>query len=70
MALNMNGDCQRCATSLALDSEVYICSYECTFCPMCAGDFMMVCPNCGGELLRRPRRIATQAADQTAANVT
>ena len=56
MSLEMNNSCQACAAPLAFDSEAYICSFECTFCPLCAGDRMMVCPNCGGELLRRPRR--------------
>lgn len=58
MALDMSGECQRCAAPLAPDAEAYICSFECTFCPLCAGEMMMVCPNCGGELLRRPRRVS------------
>ena len=66
MPLNMNPECQRCAASLALAGEAYICSYECTFCPMCAGDFMMVCPNCEGELLRRPRRVSQTVPDSSA----
>jgi hypothetical protein len=56
MGLEMRGACQRCAAPLAPDGEAYICSFECTFCALCAGDSMMVCSNCGGELLRRPRR--------------
>lgn len=57
MGLNMNGGCLRCHAQLAPSCEAYICSFECTFCPLCAGEMMMVCPICGGELLRRPRRI-------------
>jgi hypothetical protein len=66
MALEMSGACQRCRAPLQPDGEAYICSFECTFCALCAGDSMMVCPNCGGELLRRPRRAAAAcaAADQ------
>ena len=34
------------------------CSYQCTFCPACAVELAHACPNCGGELVRRPRRSA------------
>jgi hypothetical protein len=34
-----------------------ICSFECTFCRECAeGRLGGRCPNCGGELVRRPIR--------------
>ena len=34
-----------------------ICSYECTFCADCAENQLGgACPNCGGELVRRPVR--------------
>jgi uncharacterized protein len=32
-----------------------ICSFECTFCDRCAEE-LGSCPNCGGELVSRPRR--------------
>jgi len=32
------------------------CSYECTFCLVCAGDMKFVCADCEGELVSRPRR--------------
>ena len=36
-----------------------ICTFECTFCSDCAADkFHGICPNCGGELVRRPVRPA------------
>ena len=35
----------------------YICSYECTFCSNCSTHMHLTCPNCGGELTRRPTRI-------------
>ncbi len=41
---------------LSADGEAYICSYECTFCPICAGQARNICPHCGGELAPRPRR--------------
>jgi hypothetical protein len=56
MALEMRSVCERCDTPLAADGDAYICSYECTFCASCAGAMQRVCPNCGGELVRRPRR--------------
>lgn len=60
MALEMKPACMKCEATLAMDGEAYICSYECTFCGDCAGAMDRTCPNCGGELLRRPRRIETE----------
>jgi hypothetical protein len=55
--LEMRGSCERCGRSLEHDAEAFICSYECTFCAGCAtGELAAGCPNCGGELVRRPRR--------------
>jgi hypothetical protein len=56
MALEMRGRCERCDAALAGDAEATICSFECTFCAACAAAMEHVCPNCGGELVRRPRR--------------
>ena len=56
MALEMRGICERCNKFLSAQSEAFICSYECTFCPTCTEEMKAACPNCGGELLRRPRR--------------
>ena len=58
MALEMRTTCERCGAALAPDGEAAICSYECTFCLPCTDALGSVCPNCGGELLRRPRRVA------------
>ena len=58
MALEMRTNCERCETPLAMDADARICSYECTWCPNCAASFMDICPNCGGELVRRPVRQA------------
>jgi hypothetical protein len=55
--LEMRDVCERCEAALAHDAEARICSYECTFCPSCASDLAGVCPNCGGELVARPRRV-------------
>jgi hypothetical protein len=46
----------------------FICSYECTFCPACTDEMKSVCPNCGGELLRRPRRKTIVVALSAAQN--
>ena len=52
----MRTACERCGARLELDGEAVICSYECTFCGECAQELEHVCPNCGGELVPRPRR--------------
>lgn len=56
MALEMKTKCEKCAATVAASERAFICSYECTFCPACAGEFRLICPNCAGELLLRPRR--------------
>jgi two-component system, LytTR family, sensor kinase len=48
--------CEECGRSLPLDGEAYICSFECTFCSDCTSNKQKICPHCGGELVRRPRR--------------
>ena len=57
--LEMRPACERCDVSLPPSGEARICSYECTFCPDCTGEMNGCCPNCGGELLPRPRRAIT-----------
>jgi uncharacterized protein len=57
MALEMRTRCEKCQTSLGGENAAFICSYECTFCAHCATAMRQVCPNCGGELVRRPRRV-------------
>ena len=52
----MKTSCEACERALPADLEAYICSFECTFCSDCASTTHFVCSNCGGELLRRPRR--------------
>lgn len=38
-----------------------MCSFECTYCAACAeGVLAGICPNCGGELVRRPIRPASK----------
>ena len=58
MALAMKDRCERCRTALLPDSaDARICSYECTFCNACSDEMKCICPNCGGELVPRPRRV-------------
>jgi hypothetical protein len=56
--LQMRPGCECCDRDLSPDSEeALICSFECTFCRGCARDILKGrCPNCGGELVARPRR--------------
>ena len=58
MALEMRTVCERCDAPLGADGDARICSYECTFCSTCATALRDTCPNCGGELVPRPRRAA------------
>jgi hypothetical protein len=61
MALEMKTLCERCGAPLPMDSaEARICSYECTFCAPCGREMEGTCPNCGGELVPRPRRLARE----------
>jgi hypothetical protein len=69
MALEMRPACERCGASLAADGAAYVCSYECTFCPGCAVDELhSTCPNCGGELVARPKRLVRSPATGQAAD--
>ncbi|MGE5687091.1 MAG: DUF1272 domain-containing protein [Gemmatimonadota bacterium] len=52
----MRPACERCTARLPSGGAAFICSYECTFCPDCAAAMDRRCPNCGGELVPRPRR--------------
>ena len=58
--LDLRPNCECCDRDLAPASlEARICTFECTFCADCAEQrFGGVCPNCGGELVRRPVRPA------------
>src|ERR1700722_11497790 len=56
--LELRPNCECCGKDLPPDSaEAEICSFECTFCSLCAKDKLHgACPNCGDELVVRPRR--------------
>ena len=62
--LELKPNCERCGVELAADfaasfesGSAYFCTFECTFCADCAeGPLAGSCPNCEGELVRRPRK--------------
>lgn len=56
--LELRPGCECCDRDLPGDSaDAHICSFECTFCSDCAEQVLHGrCPNCGGELVPRPRR--------------
>lgn len=66
--LQLRPGCECCDRDLPPEStEAFICTYECTFCRDCTERVLKgVCPNCGGELLRRPRRPAAKLAKHPA----
>ncbi|HCD7428807.1 TPA: DUF1272 domain-containing protein [Citrobacter werkmanii] len=56
--LELRPNCECCDKDLPPESKgAYICSFECTFCVDCVTQRLNgQCPNCGGELVRRPIR--------------
>lgn len=56
--LELRPNCECCDCDLPNgDPQARICTFECTFCAVCAErNFAGVCPNCGGDLLLRPTR--------------
>ena len=62
--LSLRPNCECCNADLPPQSELaLICSFECTFCLGCATSILKgICPNCGGELVVRPRRPAEKLA--------
>jgi uncharacterized protein len=60
--LELRPNCECCGKDLPPDSrEAMICTFECTFCADCAGNFFCgTCPNCGGEFSPRPVRPAAK----------
>ncbi|MCY1212286.1 hypothetical protein D9M68_359180 [compost metagenome] len=62
--LELRPNCECCDKNLPPEStEALICSFECTFCRDCADQRLHgTCPNCGGELVRRPIRPVAKLA--------
>lgn len=66
--LELRPNCECCDRDLPpATPDARICSYECTFCADCASTKLHgTCPNCGGELVRRPIRSAARLATHPA----
>ena len=66
--LQLRPNCECCNRDLPPDSaDAFICTFECTFCRACANEILHAkCPNCGGELVSRPRRPAEKLAQYPA----
>jgi hypothetical protein len=62
--LQLRPNCECCNKDLSPEIiDARICSFECTFCASCAETTLRGrCPNCGGELVARPRRPADKLA--------
>jgi hypothetical protein len=62
--LQLRPNCECCNRDLPNESlDARICTFECTFCSECADTRLNnTCPNCSGELVRRPRRPAAALA--------
>ena len=68
--LELRPNCECCNKDLPPDSGgAMICTFECTFCSDCTNTRLKgICPNCGGELLARPRRPADKLAPYPASS--
>jgi hypothetical protein len=65
--LDLRPNCECCNVDLLPDSrQAYICTFECTFCADCAERLHYVCPNCSGDLVRRPVRPPHELASHPA----
>ena len=66
--LELRPNCECCDRDLPPDSrDARICTYECTFCADCAEHRLKgVWPNCGGNLVSRPIRLAAKLAKDPA----
>ncbi|GAA2173727.1 DUF1272 domain-containing protein [Agrococcus versicolor] len=67
--LELRPGCECCDRDLPPDAEAYLCTFECTWCPSCTESFAFACPNCGGDLVRRPIRPAHLLASNPASTV-
>lgn len=69
--LELRPFCEACAKALPPDAtDAMICTYECTFCEVCALTALSnVCPNCGGNFQHRPIRPRAMLAKHPAQTV-
>ena len=69
--LKLKPNCECCDKDLPPDAhDAMICTFECTFCADCVSNRLLNgrCPNCGGELVRRPVRPAAMLVDYPASS--
>jgi uncharacterized protein len=66
--LELRPSCEGCGRPLPANAiDAMICSYECTFCEVCALTTLRnVCPNCGGNFQHRPIRPTAMLAKNPA----
>ena len=66
--LELRPNCECCDKDLPPDADdAMICSFECSFCASCTETYLHGnCPNCGGELVKRPRRPTKKLANAPA----
>ena len=67
--LALRPNCECCDKDLPPEAaDARICSFECTFCAACAEGRLPGgrCPNCDGELVKRPVRLAAKLAKNPA----
>ena len=69
--LELRPNCEWCDRDLPPDAlDARICSFECTFCAACADTQLNHrCPNCQGELVRRPVRPANKLVNSPASTL-
>jgi ribosomal protein S18 acetylase RimI-like enzyme len=56
MSIKNQCETPNCPSLLSPSSLAYHCTFQCTFCPKCADQYDDLCPNCGNELVLRPRK--------------
>jgi hypothetical protein len=72
LMLELRPNCECCDKDLPpAAADAMICTFECTFCADCVANRLpgSRCPNCGGELVRRPIRPAGKLAKDPASQV-
>ncbi len=69
--LELRPNCECCDRDLPPETrDAMICSFECTFCRTCAETVLGgICPNCAGELVRRPIRPKDKLAKNPASTM-
>jgi uncharacterized protein len=63
--LQLRPNCECCDKDLPAEAaDAMMCTFECTFCADCVATRLAggLCPNCGGDLVRRPIRPARMLA--------